>query len=300
MPASPAARKRLAYLLFALLPAMWASNMIGARWAADWFPPHQLALWRWVVGAAAMLALSGAALWAARDAVRREWRDFLLLGALGMWVCGAFVYIGAQTTTATNIGLIYAGSPVLMILAGAALYGERLAPVQAAGAALALAGVLGIVTRGDFGVLATLSFAVGDLWILTASASWAVYSLLLRHRPTALAPATRLLAITLGGILVLLPFSAVEAATTGLPPLEWRSLGVVLLLGLVPGFGAYRAHSWLVREIGTARSGLLLYLVPVYNALLAWLILGEAVRTYHAIGAALVFVGVYLVNRAAR
>jgi drug/metabolite transporter (DMT)-like permease len=75
---------------------------------------------------------------------------------------------------------------------------------------------------------------------------------------------------------------------------------VVLLLGLVPGFGAYQAHSWLVREIGTARSGLLLYLVPVYNALLAWLILGEAVRTYHAIGAALVFVGVYLVNRAAR
>jgi drug/metabolite transporter (DMT)-like permease len=149
-------------------------------------------------------------------------------------------------------------------------------------------------------VLASVSFAVGDLWILTASASWAVYSLMLRHRPTSLAPATRLLAITLGGMLVLLPFCVAESVTAGLPPLEWRTLGVVLLLGLVPGFGAYQSYSWLMRELGTARTGLLLYLIPVYNALLAWVILGEAVRWYHALGAALVLGGVYLVNRRAR
>jgi drug/metabolite transporter (DMT)-like permease len=297
MPTSPAARRRLAWCLFLLAPAMWSANMIGARWAADWFPPHQLALWRWLVAVVPMLALSGAALWRGRAALRREWRDLLILGALGMWICGAFVYIGAQSTTATNIGLIYAGSPVLMILVAAAVYGERLTGVQAFGAALALAGVLAIITRGDPGVLAGLTFAVGDLWILTAATSWAVYSLLLRHRPTALDPATRLLAITLGGILVLAPFCVAEAATRGLPPLEWRSVAIVLLLGLVPGFGAYQAYSWLLREIGTARTGLLLYLIPVYNAALAWLILGEGVRWYHAAGAALVLAGVWLANR---
>jgi drug/metabolite transporter (DMT)-like permease len=296
MSASPATRKRLAYLLFALAPAMWSTNMIGGRWAADWFPPHQLALWRWTVAALPMLAISGGALWAAREAVRREWRDLLLLGALGMWICGAFVYIGARTTTATNIGLIYAGSPAVMILVAALAYGERLSRVQALGALLALVGVLAIITRGDPGVLTRLSFSVGDLWIFASATSWAVYSLLLRHRPTTLDPATRLLAITLGGVLILLPFSAAEAAVAGTPPLEWRSLIVVLVLGLVPGFGAYQAYSWLLREIGTARTGLLLYVIPVYNAGLAWLILGEAVHWYHALGAALVLTGVYLAN----
>jgi drug/metabolite transporter (DMT)-like permease len=276
---------------------MWSTNMIGARWTADWFPPHQLALWRWIVAAAPMLALSGAALWHARDRVRGEWRDLLVLGALGMWICGAFVYIGARTTTATNIGLIYAGSPVLMILIAAACYGERLTRTQAFGALLALAGVLGIVTRGDASVLTRLAFTVGDLWILAAATAWAVYSALLRYRPTALDPATRLLAITLGGIVVLVPFCLVEAATSGVPALDRRSVAAVLLLGLVPGFGAYQAYSWLVREIGAARSSLLLYLVPVYNAALAWLVLGERVRWYHAAGAALVLAGVYLVNR---
>jgi drug/metabolite transporter (DMT)-like permease len=126
-----------------------------------------------------------------------------------------------------------------------------------------------------------------------------VYSLLLRHRPTELAPATRLAAVTLAGIAILAPMAAVEAAVAGTPPIEWRSLVAVLIVGLLPGFGAYQAYSWLLREIGTARTGLLLYLIPAYNAVLAWLILGEAVRWYHGLGAALVLSGVYLANRRA-
>ena len=299
MPSSPAARRRLAYFLFALAPALWSANQIVARWSADWFPPNQLALYRWMIAAVPMAAISGAALWAARDAVRREWKDLLVLGAIGMWICGTFVYIGARTTTATNIGLIYAGSPVMMILVSAAFYGERLTRVQAFGAALALLGVVAIVTRGEPTVLTTLSFSVGDLWILTAATGWAVYSLLLRHRPTALDPSARLLAITLGGVLVLLPFSAVEMAAVGLPPPTWQSWAAALIAGLLPGFGAYQAYSWLLRELGTARTGLLLYLIPLYNAVLAWVILGEGVRWYHALGAALVLPGVYLANRKA-
>ncbi len=299
MPASPAARRRLAYLLFALAPAMWSANMLVARWSAEWFPPHQLALWRWLLAALPMLALSGPALWRARAALRREWLDLAVLGFLGMYICGAFVYIGAATTTATNIGLIYAGSPALMIVIAGAVYRERLSRLQGLGVVVALVGVLAIVTRGDPGVLARLSFAVGDLWILCASTSWALYSLLLRHRPTALDPATRLLAITCAGILILAPFSLAEAVVTGTPPLEWRTFAAVVVVGLLPGFGAYQAHSWLLREIGTARTGLLLYVIPLYTAVLAWLLLGEAIRWYHAFGAVLVLAGVYMANRRA-
>ncbi len=41
-----------------------------------------------------------------------------MLGILGMGICGAFVYVGADTTSATNIGLIYATAPIM--IAGAA------------------------------------------------------------------------------------------------------------------------------------------------------------------------------------
>lgn len=297
MTAANGSRQSLAYLLLAIAPALWAANMLVARWAADWFPPHALAFWRWLIALVPMLAIGGAALWRERSAARREWRDLLLLGAIGMWICGAFVYIGARTTPATNIGLIYAGVPVLMMLGSALVFRERLSSAQMVGAGLALVGVLAIITRGDAGVIARLEFAVGDFWILAAATGWGVYSLLLRHRPSQLDPFTRLTAITVAGVAVLLPLAVAEGFAVGVPPLSWRSVAAALVVGLLPGFGAYQAYSWLLREIGAARTGLILYLIPVYNAGLAWFLLGEPVRWYHALGAACVLGGVYVANR---
>lgn len=296
-PSVQAARERLAWTLLMLAPALWSANMLVARWSADWFPPHALAFWRWLVALAPMLAICGAMLWRRRQEVAREWRDLLLLGALGMWLCGAFVYIGAATTSATNIGLIYAGVPVMVMLLSAVVFRERLGVVQIVGATLALAGVLAIIVRGDVRVLATLDFTVGDLWALTAASCWAIYSVLMRYRPSHLDPFLRLTAVTIAGVLVLAPFTLAEAILVGVPALEWRTLAAALIVGLLPGFGAYQAYSWLLREIGAARTSLVLYLTPVYTALLSWLLLGEAIRDYHYAGAALVLGGVWLASR---
>jgi len=274
--------------------------MIVARWAAGWFPPHALAFWRWTIALLPMLALCGAVLWRRRAELRREWRDLLLLGALGMWVCGAFVYIAGETTSATNIGLIYAGVPILVMLLSARVFHEPLSGAQLTGAIIALTGVLAIVLKGDPGSLLRLAFTRGDLWALTAAGCWAVYTVLLRHRPTTLDPFLRLTAITAAGILVLAPFTLAESQLVGVPPLEWRALFAAVVVGLLPGFGAYQAYSWLVRELGAARAGLVLYLTPLYTAGIAWGLLGEPVRWYHALGAALVFPGLLLANRGAR
>ncbi|MBM3367509.1 MAG: DMT family transporter [Betaproteobacteria bacterium] len=294
-----AARDRLAWTLLMLAPMLWSANMLVARWSADWFPPHALAFWRWLVALAPMLVICGAVLWRRRAEALAEWRDLLLLGALGMWVCGAFVYIASATTSATNIGLIYAGVPVLVMLLSAAIFRERLHAVQVAGAAVALVGVLAIIVRGDVRFLLSLDFTVGDLWTLAAACCWAIYSVLMRYRPSRLDPFLRLTAVTIAGVLILAPLTLAEAIVTGSPPLEWRSLAAALIVGLLPGFGAYQAYSWLLREVGAARSSLVLYLTPVYTALLSWLLLGEAIRSYHLAGGVLVLGGVWLASRGA-
>jgi drug/metabolite transporter (DMT)-like permease len=293
-------RRRFALALLFLAPALWSANLLVARWSAEWFPPHALAFWRWLIALLPMLALYGGILWRQRAEVRREWADLLVLGALGMWICGAFVYIGGRTTTATNIGLIYAGVPVLIMLMAAVVFRERLTGAQRTGAAIALAGVLTIVFKGDPATLLRLDFVVGDLWVATAAFCWAIYSIRLRLRPSKLDPLTRLAAITAAGVLVLAPLTLVESIVVGVPALEWRTVVAALIVGLLPGFGAYQAWSWLIREIGPSRTGLILYLTPVYTAFLAWLLLGEMPHWYHALGAALAFSGLFLANRAAR
>src|SRR3546814_5030188 len=148
--------------------------------------------------------------WRHRRDILSEWLDVLVLGALGMGVCGAFVYVGADTTSATTIGLIYAASPILIVVLARVFYREPLTAQQGAGVLLSLAGVVAIIARGDLQVLTSLRFAPGDLWIVAAMAAWAVYSILLRHRPSALPMMARFAAIVAGGVLILLPFTVIE------------------------------------------------------------------------------------------
>ncbi|MGF1609273.1 MAG: DMT family transporter [Kiloniellales bacterium] len=297
--ASDAAERRIALALLFLAPAMFASNMLVARATAETMPPVALAFWRWTLALAILLPWVIGPLWRGRAALRHEWRDLLALGALGMGVCGAFVYIGADTTTATNIGLIYAASPILIVLMAHFGYGEALRPRQVLGVALSLVGVLAIVCRGSLDVLASLGFTVGDLWIMAATAGWALYSVLLRHRPSALAPMTRFAAIIGGGLLVLLPFVVGEVLAGDVPAIDGRSLLTVLFLALVPGLGAYLAYGRIQRALGAGPTSLLMYLIPLYNGVLAYLLLGERFELYHLVGTALVLPGIYLATRSA-
>jgi drug/metabolite transporter (DMT)-like permease len=221
----------------------------------------------------------------------------LLLGALGMGVCGAFVYVAAATTTATNIGILYAASPVLIILLGRLLHGEHMAIHQLIGVALCLAGVLVILARADLGVLRGLRFTAGDLWVVAAVVAWAVYSVRLRYRPTALGLNERFAGIVLGGVVTLLPFTIGEALLDRPPPLTAETVAWVAFLAVVASFGAYQVYGMILQALGASEASLLFYLTPVYNALLAWLLLGERLAPYHLAGAALVLPGLYLATR---
>src|SRR5690606_9523839 len=246
MPAE--SRQRLAQALLYLTPLLWSANYIGARAAVDVIAPHQLAFARWAVAFLVMLPPALPALRRTWPRWRREWKAMLLLGALGMWICGAFVYIGARTTPAVNIGLIYALAPVLIAILSVRLLGERLRGVQIAGAAVAIVGVAVILFKGSLADLLAIELTVGDLWIAVAMLSWTAYSVLLKRIPSVLDSFARQAVITFAGLVVLLPFTAVEVAVQGIAPLTWEVIGLVLLVALLPGFGAYQAYAYVQRE----------------------------------------------------
>jgi len=297
IPLKPRRRQRIAQLLLWITPALWSSNYIIARAADGVIAPHALALGRWTLALALLLPLSGAALVAGFAQWKHEWKQLLLLGALGMWICGAFVYQGAHSTSAVNIGLIYAATPVAIAFASTRLLHERLSAWQRAGMGLALCGVLFVIAKGDLANLRAVRFSVGDLWILAAALSWVAYTVLLQRWPSVLGPTPRLAAITFGGLLVLLPFTALEAVLQPGPALRGQALGLIVLAGLLPGFFSYQAYGYMLRELGAARSSLVMYLSPVYAAFTAWALLGEAPKGYHAVGAALILPAIWLATR---
>lgn len=278
-------------------PALWSTNYWIARLADGLIGPHALAAGRWLVAGAVLLPFVARGLWTRRAAWRGEWRQLLVLGALGMYICGAWVYVAGRTTSSANIAIIYAITPVAIAAVSAWMLHEPLRAPQRWALALALAGTLFVVTRGDIGVLTGLDLVAGDFWIMAAAVSWTAYSVLLRKWPSVLGPAERLVAIIAGGLVLLIPGAALEALLEPQPPFGWQAAGLVLLAGLVPGALAFGAHSLLQRELGAARTALMLYLAPIYGAVGAWFVLGERPGWYHAVGAALILPSIWLATR---
>ena len=299
MPEAAFRQRRLALVLLWLVPALWTVNYVVARKAPGVIGPYLLALGRWTLAGLILTTFTGGELWSKRVEIARVWWQYVILGALGMLVCGAWVYQGARSTGAMNIALIYAASPVLIALGAACWLGERFSWRQGLGVALALTGVLHVVVRGQWSQLGGVHFVAGDGWIAAATVAWAAYALLQKKWPSSLSSSARLAATCIGGVAVLLPFAMWEASTAGLTHWGVQALLLIVLVGLVPGLGAYWIYGWAQKILGASRVAVSLYLGPLYAAFVSWWVLGEAPALHHAIGAALILPGVFFVTAAA-
>ena len=191
----PLPQATLSYLLATLAPLFWAGNFVLARALHESLPPIALSFWRWALACLILLPFAGSQLWAQRRLLLRHWRILGLLGLLGVTNYNTFAYLGLQTTSATNAVLLQSVTPLLILVLSVPLLRQPVGAPQSFGILLSLAGVVVIVVRGDLAGLARLQLNRGDLWVLAAAASWALYSVCLRWRPAALTPLTFLAAM---------------------------------------------------------------------------------------------------------
>ena len=212
-----------------------------------------------------------------------------------MWICGAWVYWAGESTTAMNISLIYAASPVMIALGAVWWLGERFSLRQSLGVVLAMAGVVHVVVQGQWRALAEVQWVLGDLLIVVAAMSWAAYALMQKKWVSPLGSTARLAAMCAGGVVVLLPFALWELTLESTPPLTPTALWLMVLAALLPGVVAYWVYGWTQKVLGASRVAVTLYLGPLYTAVAAWLILNEPMGWFHLLGGLMILAGVGLV-----
>ncbi|AXS40489.1 DMT family transporter [Breoghania sp. L-A4] len=290
-----------AYLLLCVMPLFFTSNLIIGRAAIDAVEPFTLAFLRWALAAAILLPFAWGGLRRHAELLRGEWRLLTLLGFLGMWICGAVVYLALQFTTATNGTLIYTASPVLILLLERIFRGRVIGVREAIGIVLALGGVVTIVVKGSVDVLLGMRFNAGDLLFAGCALSWAVYCVLLKDRRVAPLPSTVLFAATtITGALTLAPFMAFEVLHTGRFPLDaeaWLSIGGIVISASLLAFSCFQYG---IKVLGPSVTGLFMYLLPPYGVLMAIVFLGEEFHAFHAAGSALVMSGLILATAPSR
>ncbi len=284
----------LGYLAALSATVLWAGNFVVARGIAQEIPPVQLNFWRWLLALACILPFAWPKLRADWPAMKRHWRYLAAMGLVGVSLLNTFVYKAGQTTESLNMALLVPTAPVMIILLSRIVYGEPLTPRRLGGVAIVLVGVLELVSRGDWGHIATLRFLPGDLWALAGAACFALYSLFVRKRPAGISVEGFNAATFAWGLVLMLPALAVEAATG--PATSWnpRVLSGVAYAGIGCSFAAYTLWTKAIGSIGPVLAGIVYYFLPVVTAVESVWLLDEAVTAAHVLGGALIVSGILL------
>ena len=256
--------------------------------------PISLSFWRWFTALLILLPFTARRMIADRSALRREWKTVVLLGLLGVVLYQTFLYQGLRATTATNAALFNSSIPVIIIVLSWALYRDRVSWRQLGGIAVSLLGVVVIMAKGRPALLTELRFNSGDLWIVASLPVWALYTVLLRRRLSALDPMALVTASALSGMVFLTPLYLFELAQGSRMTFSPATVGAVLYVAVFASVAGFTLWNIGVQQVGANRAGIFMHLHPAFTAALAIPILGESLHIHQGVGIALIFSGIYL------
>jgi len=293
VPTNTETRFYAAPLLLVAAVLLWSGNFIAGRALGDSVPAVGLNFWRWAIALAILLPVALPELRRHRAALAESWLYLLLLGLTGVAAFHVFVYKALADTTATNALLVLSTAPAAIMLLSWAALSEPLRARQWLGIGVSFAGALVLICHGDLGALAALALGRGELWMLAAVPVWAAYSVLLKRRPPALPQRSTLTVSTAIGLAWLAPW---VAASPSVLAIDWTPsiLAGVAYISIGASVVAFLCWNQGVALVGPARAGVYIHLMPLFGAILAFLLLGESLQPYHGLGAALVFTGILL------
>jgi drug/metabolite transporter (DMT)-like permease len=285
-----------AYVALVVSTVAFGGTFVATKVALRGFEPLLIALLRFTV--------AGTILWLVwrlrgeREAVsRRELPRLALLGFVSLTVYFTFENLGIARTSASAAAILIATIPIFVLVLNALTVREHTAVSQWLGVALSFSGVAALVSLGARGAGgATLS---GDLLVLTASLSGAIYTVMARRL---LVTRSALFVTTfqnLFGALFMAPLAAVEAAVVGVKKPTTAAAGAMLYLALLGSIVAYLLLNYGLRFVPAGRASAFTNLVPVIAVGVAFVVLGERFTVAQALAAVVVVAGVFLANRTA-
>jgi drug/metabolite transporter (DMT)-like permease len=284
----------MAYLLLVLTVLFWSGNFVLGRSVNDIIPPISLAFWRWAGALIILLPFGIKPLLRHREWIMRHWKLLAVMGLLSVTNFSIFIYFALHSTTVVNTVLVNSFQPILIVIASWLGFREKITLLQGIGIMVSLTGLLWILFRGNLSFLLSFRFSSGDLWTLSASISWAIYSVMLRGHPQDIDPISFLEILIVFGALFLTPLYIWEVQTGARIQWSFRALGSIAYVAIFPSILSYLFWNKGVSMVGANKAGIFIHLMPVFSIFLAFLLLGERIELYHWPGIVLIIAGIFL------
>tara|TARA_B100001113_G_C20723512_1_gene454752 strand:- start:30 stop:596 length:567 start_codon:yes stop_codon:yes gene_type:complete len=168
---------------------------------------------------------------------------------------------------------------------------------QIIGVILSFTGVIIIITKANFELLKNLDFNKGDITMVIAMFSWALYSSLLKKQKYEISQISLLQVLMTFGLIFLIPIYFIEYQIGFRVSLDKPFILILSYVVLLPGLASFILWIKGISLIGANRSGVFLHLMPILSAIMAMVFFSEKFMLYHILGACFIISGILLSNR---
>ena len=282
-----------AYALPMIAVLIWSLNITVTRYVAEFISPISISFYRWLIAFVLMSPFVLLSVWKYRTEIRQHAWQFALLGACGMVFYQGLAYSAAHYTTATNMGIINAFTPIFTIFISMFILKEMPTRYAVIGGILSFLGLLYVMSQGNLQSLVHLAGHWGDLLMILAVFLYAFYGVFLKKWQIQMPLLTSLYVQIAFALLFHLPFVFV----LGLDAINSQNVGSVLYAGVFPSIVAPLVWMMAVQYIGPNRTSIFMNVMPIATALIAYFWLNEAWTIYHTIGGVIILLGIALAQK---
>ncbi len=288
----------LAYIFLLLTVTFWAGNFIVGKYASLYeVPPFSLNFYRWFFAWLILAPFTLPEIIKKKEYILKNYKLFIILGVTSITIFNSIVYYSLNFTQVISGVLMISTIPVMIMFFSSILKIEKTNVFQIIGVILSFLGVIIIITKANFEILKNLDFNKGDITMVVAMFSWALYSTLLKRQKYELSQISLLQVVISFGLIFLIPVYFIEYQVGFRIDLDKPFILILLYVVLLPGLASFILWIKGISMIGANRSGVFLHLMPIFSAIMAMIFFNEKFMFYHILGACFIVTGILLSNR---
>lgn len=273
--------------------SIWGGMYVVSKVVLEVIPPFALLTTRLWLGFASLWLVIA---WKGGFTLsRRQWIQALAVGLVGYGISLGFQFVGTKLSTAANGALVTSATPALVLPFAFLLLGEAITFRRLLAVGVASLGVVAVIDPRQADLSSALF--VGNLSLLAAALTWALYSVLVRKVTTGGADLLQVTAVfLLGGLPVTFPLGMWETFTQGIGLITPGVVGGILFLGIISTAIAMFLWNYAFAVLPAGAASLTFFAQPLVGAFLGWLLLGEQITPLFVLGGVMIGLGILISN----
>jgi len=218
-----------------------------------------------------------------------------LVGFVGYGISLGFQFVGTKLSTASNGSLVTSATPAFVLLFAPFLLDERTTTRRILALAVSTLGVIAVIDPRTAELSPSLFW--GNMSLLAAALTWALYSVLVRKVSKSVDLLTSSAIMLLGGLPSSLLFGMWEIQTQGIGKITIGIIFGLLFLGIISTAIAMFLWNYAFAELPAAIASLTFFAQPVVGTLLGWFFLAEKITPLFLAGGILIGIGILIATR---